>query len=128
MIQAKELRIGNWIIDHEADSSVSIYWQIEEISKDGIKFRNSSSWISNNYIIPIELTEEWLLKFGFDKWSNKFIGIDTQFEILQILNNGTALAYDEFNNFITISNNIKYVHQIQNLYFSLTGKELEIKE
>ena len=120
MIQAKELRIGNWIIDHEADSSVSIYWQIEEISKDGIKFRNSSSWISNNYIIPIELTEEWLLKFGFKK---KGFGFDKT--KITISKRRKCFVYAVPNVGYKV---FQYVHQLQNLYFSLTGKELEIKE
>ena len=70
-----------------------------------------------DYITPIPLTEEWLLKFGFKQnkkykyWEfGKFI-IDQNFTLCDI----------------DIKVTIKYLHQLQNLYFALTEKELEIK-
>ena len=87
---------------------------------------------------PIELNEYWLEKLGFyknentkhwsityfnsekmgiDKWS-LFIGFDSTmgywFGVQDLILDQVAL------------NLIKYVHQLQNLYFSLTGKELTI--
>ena len=66
---------------------------------------------------PIPLTEDWLLKFGFDK-----CGIDDEIRYYK------DEYYIEFMSFkiqeVTICN-LKYVHQLQNLYFALTQEELK---
>jgi hypothetical protein len=67
---------------------------------------------------PIPLTEEWLLKFGFKKSSWGWIknGVNIQ--------KGFTLAFSSNKNSIEI----KHLHQLQNLYFALTGQELEFKQ
>jgi len=67
-------------------------------------------------INPIELTEEWLVKFGLieSKEGTKRIQLETDL--------GDLIIYIDGRN-----KNIKYVHQFQNLYFALTGEELNIK-
>jgi len=65
---------------------------------------------------PIPLTEEWLLKFGFDDLGTYGYGRGN-FHI--------CLHENEF--YFSINNRkvfIKHVHQLQNLYFALTGEEL----
>lgn len=70
-------------------------------------------------ITPIPLTEEWLLRFGWEKlltaigmfnetWINRFVKIEKT----------------KSGDFLFKSIHIKYVHQLQNLYFALTGEEL----
>ena len=69
---------------------------------------------------PIPLTEEWLERFGFE-YSD--------------LNGDSGLwkippfqIYGKYNQFIyEYALDVNYVHQLQNLYFSLTGEELTIK-
>jgi hypothetical protein len=72
-------------------------------------------------IKPIPITEEWLLKFGFEK-----SGIFNQ---LYRLNDVTLYCSEKEIFMYTGVNdlNIKYIHQLQNLYFALTGNELKIK-
>lgn len=113
-MKTSELRIGNYITQPNGDNSVfRLEAEDEEVNTYPIE-----------YISPIPLTEDWLVKFGF---------IDDQisFEL-----NGFMLGWyrnDEFyylpTNQITVRNKIqiKYVHQLQNLYFALTGEELTIK-
>jgi len=78
---------------------------------------------------PIPLTEEWLVKFGFEIVSG-FATKSTercQFQVGMITEEkwqiefaiGMILVWNIFN--------IEYVHQLQNLYFALTGEELTIK-
>lgn len=75
----------------------------------------------------IPLTEEVLLKCGAD--SNWLIGLGGDHSI------GVSLDADYYDNcFIRnfrqkyrLLHGIKHLHQLQNLYFALTGKELEIK-
>jgi hypothetical protein len=76
-----------------------------------------------NEFKPIPLTEEWLLKFGF-KWK----GLIAKGRYLTLFTPcGKAIVYKE-SHFIftgvTIEVQTNYVHQLQNLYFALTGKEL----
>jgi hypothetical protein len=81
-------------------------------------------------ISPIELDEEWLERFEF-RHSNSNGG-----EYLIELNSGLHFTY--YSDGIYIDDNstgdsialieCKHVHQLQNLYFALTGEELTIKE
>ena len=74
---------------------------------------------------PIPLTEEWLLKFGFNKdligWD--LIGWDKgDFDLRQY---GNESGYRDYGlQFSGLGIEIIYVHQLQNLYFALTGEEL----
>jgi hypothetical protein len=76
-------------------------------------------------LMPIPLTEEWLLKFGF-KESGRDINIIHWYNGVIYLNsyeldfNGYWLRYYRGR----IHCKINYVHQLQNLYFALTGEEL----
>jgi len=101
-MKAAELRIGNWV-DIE-----SIDVQVECLPID----------YDYSVLEPIPLTEEWLIKFGFD-------GQDYNLFTIELSRNQFMILKDEW--LIVISNNCKYVHQLQNLYFALTGEELTIK-
>ena len=76
---------------------------------------------------PIPLTEEWLLKFGFEKQIDDyyyFYGYYASFDAdLPMWFGQEGCCQKE-----TIKENIKYVHQLQNLYSALTGEELTITE
>lgn len=75
---------------------------------------------------PIPITEEWLLKFGFEK-SNKYCFSNHKLIIESLMGDRHSCRYrvnpDES---IWISE-LHYVHQLQNLYFSLVGEELTFK-
>jgi hypothetical protein len=76
---------------------------------------------------PIPLTEEWLVKFGFDCVD----GYDDHYYNLTNLELGITL--DSLRPFKEVNVDgtkvyVKHVHQLQNLYFALTGEELIIKE
>ena len=118
MINAKELRIGNYCFFGKDFKGQNILSKIDSI----IDPINSHD--------PIPLTEEWLLRFGFLKRKTLshpyfFIEIDDHV-IMDIGLSGTVTieAYDGHEIFIPAD--IKFVHQLQNLYFALTGKELTI--
>jgi hypothetical protein len=70
---------------------------------------------------PIPLTEEWLLKFGFEEWDKN------------AWQKGFDLSIHKIDSIFWYNNNginvlIKYVHQLQNLCFALTGEELTLIE
>ena len=102
-MKANELRIGNFY-DNNGFVSVVSPNTIEEV------WNAERSWVK-----PIPLTEEWLLKFGFEN-GNYFT-----------LNNVIIYKHDKYRykyNYGQIW--VKYVHQLQNLYFALTNEELII--
>jgi len=116
-MKANELRIGNLVAYEPTIDD----WE-EIIVKCGNIIQCE---ISPDSFIPIPLTEEWLLKFGFEKNdNNQFILMEGSVDILfnKDLNGWTC---DGINFSINMT---EYVHQLQNLYFALTGEELKLKE
>lgn len=63
----------------------------------------------------IKITEEWLLKFGFIK------RYEDCYELGQLILNDKFIMMD-----IDITIKLEHVHQLQNLYYTLFGKELVI--
>ena len=132
-INPKELRIGNLVRFRETrrEKSKSIVPNDKtEFAIRGILLRERIIGRDNlvwqiNYIEPIPLTEEWLLSLGFNKcksysgdehtidYTSGFAYINSFDDTISFRGKGTA-NWDR----------IKYVHQLQNLYFALTGNEL----
>ena len=126
-MESKQLRIGNYIMQ---SGNVTM---VESLS------RSIDDWDRTNHkrtmdCEPILLTEEWLLKFGFvHQYKNK-IGqdffeciIDAEFKLYVNLNRmNISLSKKYVGN--VYSKKLQYVHQLQNLYFALTGEELTIKQ
>jgi hypothetical protein len=118
-MKANELRIGNYVhMDMSIDDIEVVRLKIGDLALFAIEAREL-------YRIP--LTEARLLKFGFE-WK----GLISKGRYLTIFTPcGKALVFKD-NYFIfagvTIETQIQYVHQLQNLYFVLTGEELKLKE
>ncbi len=130
-MRSNELRIGNHLkqgkITCLSNSLVDVDDTIYEIDE----------------IHPIQLTEEWLLKFGF-----KLLRKDEFYDYTQIVYGKSIIKGDEdhseklmiylpFNrceigeynpreddNSYLLNIDIDYVHQLQNLFHSLSGMEL----
>jgi hypothetical protein len=116
-MKANELRIGNIIALIKPDQCITLRVDgitLEDIIVYGGYFRNE---LKIDMFEPVPLTEEWLERFGFEKKYKCFVKEDFVFII------GHGLAYK----LTLIANSPEYVHQLQNLYFALTGEELEIK-
>ena len=116
MTQPQELRIGNYV-----------EYNGEIIKLDGSLL---CCYIQNELefpLNPIPLTEEILLKFGFEEKSkskNFYLG-NFRFHISKPANYDGFIFCDGYD---VITDKIKYVHQLQNLYFALTGEELTFKK
>jgi hypothetical protein len=116
MIELKDVRVGNWLmLDNERVWSKKYNKTNQQVTIDTLIEISSNE----NYYSPIKLTEEILLKCGYSESD---------------LENGKILVVGEsFDNVIgyTISSLsssivVKTVHQLQNLVYALTNKELEI--
>lgn len=135
MIQ--ELRLNN-LLDVDGN-----YWRVIQISNDELYFKENEDY---NHILnakPIELTEEILLKCGFcDKGYeeiNKYeenlnifcFGEDDKYKVKfhrewygsKKEKEDIYICFYQSDDYITI---IKYLHQLQNLYFVLNNQELTI--
>jgi hypothetical protein len=127
-MKASELRIGNFITQiiykdtHDEEKEILVDWQeIWWISKNTKSYR------------PIILTEEWLLKFGFDKRiSNCFklnnFFIDLRYDDILEKDRTIFSRWDNYHCLYFNLSDLKYVHQLQNLYFALTGEELTLNQ
>ncbi len=125
-MKASGLRIGNLI---SLSYATSAFFRITEISKDRCMFYDELNKFTSGtiltYIQPIPLTEEWLLKFG--AISNPY---KDRYE-LPVKNEFIFIDCDQCrtpNLWMAKYPHIKHVHQLQNLYFALTGEELTLKE
>ena len=115
MIQANELRIGNWV--QRFDGSV---FQVTKF--DIFQLHEIPLYLNPK---PIPITEEWLLKLGFEERKNliftySFPNKKYAYTIFGDNEDGFSIT-------LLYKIEIKYVHQLQNLYFALTGEELTIK-
>ena len=128
-MKAQELRVGNYVYDTIANAVVEVVL-IRSIHRDDRIITLPSRWNCRiEEFNPISLTEEWLLKLGFNfdddcGWITDFITGFYMFELAELSENGYELRVnDEYNT----GCKIKFVHQLQNLYFVLTGEELKTK-
>jgi len=126
-MEASELRIGNLVSHPELEISIVCIIQNNCYGVSNKKIDNTR--VSYLKCQPIKLTEKWLLKFGFEKGVDNVYYIKSKQMYLKIFEKiGHVIgSVDKYSNCFKISNDIKYVHQLQNLYFALTGKELTIK-
>lgn len=126
-MKVSEVRIGNLV--KFGNQICKVY----EINNSNFYVRNEeideslkSTWAN---IEPIPLTEEWLLKFGFDetKEMEDFFS-KTKYKLLT--KGALTFWYYPMWNGIENKNyeHIKNVHQLQNLYFALTNEELTLKQ
>lgn len=134
-MKATELRIGNWVKESISGIDGIITWELLRIIAEN----------QNHTYKPIPLTDDWLDRLGFHNggydqlfWTdgNKYLDGNIEISGTDYLRNGiddTAPVhawnwYDENSKDgkhfqITLS----YVHELQNLYFALTGTELAFK-
>jgi len=115
MIKINELRVGNLIQNGRVE-------QIDN-SLDEVYYSSDRCYLSDFCcnLTPIPLTEEYLNIFGFEsdgiEWWDGVI-------CLGIYKDGIYYMPTEEIGY-RIGNELKYVHQLQNLYFALTGSELQ---
>lgn len=130
MIKSNELRIGNFV--HDRGGKVIRIDFFEHLEKgfdckfgqkifiEGEEVHPMTEY--SDYANPIPLTEEWLLRFGFEVNNTESWYYKGNFRWSKVgrywLWFGIPMHNDLF----------KHVHQLQNLYFALTEKELRLND
>lgn len=127
MMEINEIRVGNLIQFFGATK------KIEYISNNAVvwlneakepRYSSMSCHVNIGRCTPIPITADWLMILGFIHDSEQ-----------EFFNRGDiCLSYSkDYEGYTLFVNHeyetgepFKYLHQLQNLYFALTGKELEI--
>ena len=122
MLDPREVRIGNWVIKVTGKDSLDhSYLEYKSVVID----EHYYSWAK--YCFPIKLTTAILSNSNFiynaDNWSYSLSLENMQGEGLYLKWN---LAKGWYLNFFKIPYTILYLHQLQNLVYAITGKELDV--
>lgn len=139
---ANELRIGNLV---DLGNRIAKVIEIGHLACVVVDLEETQDTLEDyERTKPIPLTEEWLLKLGFEKIENKLSEswyelkylsnehepmITSWVSILINTETWSCVICDEFPEEIgaNTKTKIEYVHQLQNLYFALVGEELNFK-
>lgn len=117
-MKANGLMEGNFIYNKDGEIE-----KVYTLYRDGINGYDGEGGIipdDEELFKPIPLTEQWLIDFGckieLKKYKTKTA---TKGNIQIYYHKGWRFIINDFDSIV-----LKYVHQYQNLYFALTGKEL----
>jgi len=123
MLKLYELRIGNFFQIELLPTHRKRIKKIDEIKQKHVLL--DGSWYLLQKLIPILLTEEVLLKCGFEKfiWVTESTVYKQDDFNCRLDEDGVQVFGANFNNLKPL----KYLHELQNLYFDLTGKELQVE-
>jgi len=127
MMQANELKIGNlldYLIVDKFDERKEWYEETT-IDYEDIRLCVDSNDYFNKHYAPIPITEEWLLKLGFvsNPYQDRYeIGKDIKLHVECDKTKGEVMLW------IEDLSHIKYVHQLQNLYYIMFYEELTINQ
>ena len=139
-LRPEDLRIGNWVCENDIFENPAWHHTVIGI---GIK-ESDDIWLSNcdifkaSELYPIPLSEDWLKRFGFEDIGTgaPYLSISQDCRIVVPIKNTDVHTFVEndyeedsslgFSGGSTQLNTLnKYVHQLQNLYHSLTGADLK---
>lgn len=118
MIDVKELRIGNYVQPKNDSGIEGKIGTVFAIGSYLVSVNDNKNQYDYHLLEPVLVTENILSKCKFVKrecgdtvvYYNPLMELDAYFRLNRV-------DYDV---------EVKYLHQLQNLYFDLTGKELEV--
>lgn len=127
MIKVNDVRVGNFFIE-EGNGYVQWDWKdfanYVKDKRDGFELEHLGEiMVISDKIEPIPLTPEILEKARFNKVDNEkdevYYWYSKKLSLTEFKKRFKLAHYDN-------PVYIKYLHQLQNLYFALTGEELEV--
>lgn len=125
-MNVRELRIGNLVSKNTAQGG---WWIDSDVMASDFGKTAAGTLLCESFE-PIPITEGWLVKLGFNKYDDLFIltcknDIDIYYNINP--ENSISIGNGDYHGTFSMKH-IKSIHELQNLYFSLTGEELEIEQ
>lgn len=128
-LKASELRIGNILRCTTREGSVFV-GPVTQLLESELTAGETNSRFTYDRCEPIELTPEILETVGFKNYRNRNVDFNLIKKRVHLNYSDDYLSHfvpDEGNEKVCYAiPHIKYLHQLQNLYFALTGEELEI--
>jgi hypothetical protein len=135
IIKDEEIRVGNWLVYEGYKGKKFV--KVTDIFNGGINMINDNYEVSPEYDLaqlqPIPLTPEILEKCGFVQNLLTAFRLTIAYLTNLYLHNDEGDKYntaiecmDGDAAFMYLPSEIKYLHQLQNLYFALTNQELQI--
>ena len=124
-MKPNEVRIGNKVYDTEGEENT--------VGIEALKYLLAYGGTRQCQVKPIPITEEWLERMRYTKspyWVGGYILLRDNLYLEQRLFSDSWFTYLRYGRDVSQKQKLTgciYVHQIQNLYFALTGEELEIK-
>lgn len=125
MINPNELRIGNLLITQSEEPEFLKVDAIDSYEQSICAYGLIDVRLID--LSPIELTPEILEKCGFNRLTEKS---HSGYKASIFTNPALTICFDDgiltWSLFPALK--IQYIHQFQNLYFALTGKELDVSK
>ena len=122
-MDANELRVDNWITDVYAPEGKM--FQVKEIHKIRCIYGNALLVSKYENLKPIVLSPEILEKCGF-VYRNEHRGVGCIMDLGNIASVG--ILENGFRYLLLWQAPLKYLHQLQNIYFAHFGEELTYKQ
>lgn len=131
-MKANELRIGNLVYCKTNDVDTGA----RKIEVRDVTYHVIYAMLNDNWAYePIPLTEEWLLRFGFEKHKvkNYYSKRCGEYEMQVSMNIFSGSLEKDSSWFVSIKIDYgnqpltlvrQYIHQLQNIYFELSETEL----
>ena len=118
----KDLRIGN-IFQFPVNGRTA-YWRISDILTNNFEvyFKENPNYDHSTNLTPVEIHSLILIDCGF-KCDGAVCRIDIPNGQIVFHGNDCLIKYGKNGSSLP---RIKYLHQLQNLYYSLTGDELNV--
>ncbi len=129
-MKIQELRIGNLVTFQGQVMRVLSLSENKVTVRDKHENHRITLIAHANDIKAIKITKNWALRLGFYKDSNMLFSKVTKSIVFTLkfdIKDDTFYAY-EYRGLFLPHIKVQHIHQLQNLLFTLTGKELEIKE
>ena len=116
------LRIGNCFeVQSFHKGNETHIRKVTEISKKQVQL--DGKWVSIDHLVSINITKQILLHSGFTEfnWIKDSSVFECNYFKCMLDDNGVSLFGDNMQNLKPV----KHLHELQNLYYDLTGEELQ---
>jgi hypothetical protein len=131
MTLLKQIRMGNFI-NEVSDHPTKVGEKVYELRKVNLSvFKDMCAEKDQSKYASVELTEEWMEKFGFKKnpkgeWNKEIKNMDKSIILVFKYDTQRNMFIFPYNMFRT--RYLKSVHDLQNFFFAHWEQELTIKE
>jgi hypothetical protein len=127
-MEAKNYRVGNIVEQPNRIGKISEVWQ------EAVRLEGYNNGYDYEHTKPILLTKKWLDNFCFDdsEYKEGYTGVEYRTNLIMDFVLTKPNFIGEWQNYYTYDLGqhrfvaLHYVHELQNLFFALTGTELEL--